>query len=101
MRARHLQPAERPQQRPARRPEQPLAASNPAEPAAWPATTSEPVAVTVHRLRSRACSLRIRAEATDGPLTVPYRRRASELMLEAWILEVRSGVPVSEIPSAA
>jgi hypothetical protein len=61
----------------------------------------ESTTVTVHRLRSRACSLRSRAALIEGPLAVSYRRRASELMLQAWLLEVRSGVPLDQIPTAA
>jgi len=53
------------------------------------------------RLRRRAASLRTRAAAMDGPLNISYRRRASELMLQAWLLEVRSGRPLSDIPAAA
>jgi hypothetical protein len=37
----------------------------------------------------------------DGPLCISYRRRASELMLQAWLLEVRSGLPVTDIAAAA
>jgi len=61
----------------------------------------ESLTVTVHRLRSRACSLRARAGAIQGPLAVSYRRRASELMFQAWLLELRSGVPLHDIEAAA
>lgn len=53
------------------------------------------------RLRRRAASLRARAESMDGPLNISYRRRASELMLQAWLLEVRSGLPFTDIAAAA
>lgn len=53
------------------------------------------------RLRRRASSLRTRADAMDGPLSISYRRRASELMLQAWVLEIRSGLPFTDIAAAA
>lgn len=53
------------------------------------------------RLRRRAASLRARAGSIDGPLNLSYRRRASELMLQAWLLDVRSGLPLTDIPAAA
>ena len=53
------------------------------------------------RLRRRAASLRARAASMDGPLNISYRRRASELMLQAWLLEVRSGLPFTDITAAA
>jgi hypothetical protein len=53
------------------------------------------------RLRRRAASLRARAGSIDGPLNLSYRRRASELMLQAWLLDVRSGLPLTDIPTAA
>ncbi|MCD9623531.1 hypothetical protein [Rhabdothermincola salaria] len=53
-------------------------------------------------LRSRATSLRHQADALDDVLAVTYRRRASELEMEAWILEVQFGLTVTEAhPSAA
>jgi len=53
------------------------------------------------RLRRRAASLRARSASMEGPLRVSYRRRASELMLQAWLLEVRSGLPFTDIAPAA
>ncbi len=61
----------------------------------------EPVAIRVQRLRSRACSLRRRAFAAESALAITYRRRASELLFEAWLLELRAGMPVGEIQAAA
>jgi hypothetical protein len=48
----------------------------------------------VSQLAQRADSLR--AQAADLPelLAQTYRRRAAELDLQAWALEVRSGAPV-------
>ena len=53
------------------------------------------------RIRRRALNLRARATSMDGPLCISYRRRASELMLQAWLLEVRSGLPFADIVAAA
>jgi len=53
------------------------------------------------RLRRRAESLRARSASMEGPLRVSYRRRASELMLQAWLIEVRSGLPFTDIAPAA
>lgn len=41
-------------------------------------------------LRHRARSLRQQADHLDDVLAVAYRRRASELEMEAWVLEVQS-----------
>lgn len=54
-----------------------------------------------HLLRERARGLRDQAEQLDDLLATSYRRRASELQLEAWLLEVRSGLPESLIHTAA
>ena len=43
-------------------------------------------------LRHRAESLRQQAESLDTFLSITYRRRASELELEAWLLDVQAGV---------
>ena len=42
-------------------------------------------------LHDRATSLRAQAEALPELLARTYRRRAAELELEAWALELRSG----------
>ena len=52
-------------------------------------------------LRSRAASLRHQAERLDDVLATTYRRRASELEMEAWILEVQAGVPADQVHPAA
>jgi hypothetical protein len=52
-------------------------------------------------LRSRAGSLRHQAEHLDDVLATTYRRRASELEMEAWILEVQAGVPADQVHPAA
>lgn len=51
---------------------------------------SAPVDVSI--LRSRAADLRLLADELDGPLAVTYRRRASELELEAAARAARYGV---------
>lgn len=52
-------------------------------------------------LRRRAESLRQQAEALDEVLAIAYRRRASELEMEAWLLAVQSGAEGAEIRPAA
>ena len=42
-------------------------------------------------LHDRATSLRMQAEGLPELLAQTYRRRAAELELEAWALELRSG----------
>ena len=42
-------------------------------------------------LNDRAASLRAQADGLPEVLAVTYRRRAAELELEAWALELRSG----------
>ena len=54
-----------------------------------------------HRLRGRASALRVQAGTLDDILSRSWRRRACELELEAWLLEVRAGVPLEELPHAA
>lgn len=54
-----------------------------------------------HATRERAHSLRVQAGSLPEVLAATYRRRASELELEAWLLEVTSGLPVDEIHPAA
>lgn len=51
----------------------------------------------VATLRHRAESLRHQADALDEVLALAYRRRASELEMEAWIHEVQAGVPSDEV----
>lgn len=45
----------------------------------------------VAQLEQRAVSLRAQAEALPELLARTYRRRAAELELEAWAIEVRHG----------
>jgi len=45
-------------------------------------------------LRERAQSLRVQAEDLVEVLATTYRRRASELELEAFLTDVAAGVPV-------
>ena len=52
-------------------------------------------------LHSRARSLRHQAESLDELLALTYRRRASELELEAWLLEVQFGLTVTEAHTSA
>lgn len=52
-------------------------------------------------LRERATSLRVQADSLSAPLATAYRRRASELELEAWLDELQAGVPYEEIRPAA
>jgi hypothetical protein len=52
-------------------------------------------------MRHRAESLRQQAANLDEVLAMSYRRRASELEMEAWVLEVRAGVPEPELHTAA
>ena len=42
-------------------------------------------------LQDRAASLRAQADGLPEVLATTYRRRAAELELEAWALELRSG----------
>jgi hypothetical protein len=52
-------------------------------------------------LRERAISLRAQADQLDSLVGPTYRRRASELELEAWVLEIQSGLPYDLIAGAA
>ena len=52
-------------------------------------------------LRQRAASLRGQSEQLDEFVGASYRRRASELELEAWVLEIQSGLPYDRIAGAA
>jgi hypothetical protein len=50
-----------------------------------------------HSLSQRATSLRTQARGLSPVLAATYRRRASELELEAFIAEVQSGVSYDQI----
>lgn len=63
--------------------------------------TTDPMVDTPELLRSRAASLRSQATGLSPLLATTYRRRASELELEAWVLDVESGLPYDEIRPAA
>jgi len=52
-------------------------------------------------LRLRAIALRSHADDLGNIVAPSYRRRASELELESWLLEVRSGIPDELIHFAA
>ncbi len=52
-------------------------------------------------LRGRAGHLRSEATDLGDVLADTYRRRASELELEAWIAEVRSGIPYDDVSPIA
>lgn len=54
-----------------------------------------------HTMMDRAHSLRSQASALPDVLAGTYRRRASELELEAWLLEVTAGVPESHLEAHA
>jgi hypothetical protein len=56
-------------------------------------TVDEVLVAEATHMRLRAESLRQRAVRLDDVLGMSYRRRASELEMEAWVLEVRAGVP--------
>jgi hypothetical protein len=47
--------------------------------------------------RQRATSLRTQADALDPLLASTYRRRASELELEAFVAELQSGIPYDRV----
>lgn len=48
-------------------------------------------------LGERASSLRVQADGLPDVLAATYRRRASELELEAFIAEVQSGIAYDQI----
>lgn len=52
-------------------------------------------------LRQRARSLRDQARFLSPLLANAYRRRASELELEAWLGELQAGVPCDDLHPAA
>jgi hypothetical protein len=64
-------------------------------------TVDETLVAEATNVRQRAESLRIQAVTLDEVLATSYRRRASELEMEAWLLEVRAGVPETELHPAA
>ena len=54
-----------------------------------------------HTLRSRAESLRNQSLTVDPLLATTFRRRASELELEAWVTEIQAGLPESQLHAFA
>jgi hypothetical protein len=54
-----------------------------------------------HTLRSRSESLRNQSLTVDAVLATTFRRRASELELEAWVTEIQAGLPESELHTLA
>ena len=52
-------------------------------------------------IRRRASTLRQEADQLDEFVATSFRRRAAELELEAWVLEIQSGLPYDRISSAA
>ena len=64
-------------------------------------SVDEALVAEADNMRHRAESLRQQAADLDEVLAMSYRRRASELEMEAWVLEVRAGVPEPELHTAA
>lgn len=64
-------------------------------------TPSHATAPRAAVLRRRAAGLRDQADELDPVLAETYRRRAAEMELEAWVCEVRSGVPADSIRGLA
>jgi hypothetical protein len=64
-------------------------------------SVDEALVAEAANMRHRAESLRQQASNLDDVLSMSYRRRASELEMEAWVLEVRAGVPEPELHTAA
>ncbi len=60
-------------------------------------TVDESKLETAARLRGRARGMRSQARALDSVLAGSYRRRASELELQAWVAELASGLPADQI----
>jgi hypothetical protein len=54
-----------------------------------------------HALRSRAESLRDQSLTVEEVLATTFRRRASELELEAWVTEIQAGLPESQLHALA
>lgn len=64
-------------------------------------TVDEALVAESAQMRQRAESLRVQAGRLDDVLATSYRRRASELEMEAWVLEIRAGVPEQLLHHAA
>jgi hypothetical protein len=65
-------------------------------------TVDQALVAEATAMRRRAAGLRHEADGVANDLVArSFRRRASELELEAWVLEVRAGVPSSELHPAA
>jgi hypothetical protein len=77
-----------------------VAASEIATDAADVVIDAELVAVA-HTIRSRAESLRNQSLTVDEVLATTFRRRASELELEAWVTEIQAGLPESQLHALA
>jgi len=54
-----------------------------------------------HTMRQRATSLRTQSDALGAVLAATYRRRASELELEAFVSELQSGLPYDLVQAPA
>jgi hypothetical protein len=52
---------------------------------------------TAAELRRRAGQLRAQADHLGDVVANSYRRRASELEMQAWVVELQSGVPDAEL----
>lgn len=52
-------------------------------------------------LRDRSAALRLQAEGLDRFLATTYRRRASELELEAFVVELQAGIPYDQVHAPA
>ena len=66
-----------------------------------PIEVDEALLAEATHVRHRAEGLRQQAVDFDEVLGMSYRRRASELEMEAWLLEVRAGVPEPLLHTAA
>ncbi len=64
-------------------------------------TVDEALVAEATQVRHRAERLRQQAAQLDDVLGMSYRRRASELEMEAWVLEIRAGVPEQLLHHAA
>ena len=54
-----------------------------------------------HVLRQRADSLRTQAATLPSILAATYRRRASELELESFVIELQAGIPYDQVQMPA
>ena len=54
-----------------------------------------------HVLRQRADSLRSQAATLPDLLAATYRRRASELELESFVIELQAGIPYDQVQMPA